>query len=56
MRVTAEGVETAQQMQFLEALGCDEIQGYFIGRPTPATDIPPLLAARRPVAAPTLAA
>lgn len=29
----AEGVETAGQMAFLRALGCDEIQGYFISRP-----------------------
>ena len=44
MRVTAEGVETADQMRFLTALGCDEIQGYFIGRPTDAASAMQLLA------------
>lgn len=31
--VTAEGVETLGQVNFLRATGCDEVQGYFIGRP-----------------------
>ncbi len=35
MGVVAEGVETAAQLQFLSASGCDEVQGYFIGRPQP---------------------
>lgn len=33
LATTAEGVETVEQMEFLEALGCDEIQGYYIGKP-----------------------
>jgi EAL domain-containing protein (putative c-di-GMP-specific phosphodiesterase class I) len=32
-RVVAEGVETAETQTLLVALGCDEAQGYFIGRP-----------------------
>jgi diguanylate cyclase (GGDEF)-like protein len=56
MRVTAEGVETVAQRQFLEALGCDEIQGYLIGRPAPAADIQPLLSARSARSEATLAA
>jgi diguanylate cyclase (GGDEF)-like protein/PAS domain S-box-containing protein len=33
--VTAEGVETEKQRQFLEKEDCDEIQGYLIGKPAP---------------------
>jgi EAL domain-containing protein (putative c-di-GMP-specific phosphodiesterase class I) len=31
--VTAEGVENAQTLEFLNTVGCDLAQGYFIGRP-----------------------
>ena len=33
--VTAEGVESASQLECLRRLGCGEAQGYFIGRPVP---------------------
>jgi len=36
LRLVAEGVETADQLSFLRALGCDEIQGYYVSRPLPA--------------------
>jgi EAL domain-containing protein (putative c-di-GMP-specific phosphodiesterase class I) len=36
MRTIAEGVETAAQMEFLRARGCDEVQGYWYCRPVPA--------------------
>jgi EAL domain-containing protein (putative c-di-GMP-specific phosphodiesterase class I) len=35
MPIVAEGVETAQQLAFLRAEACDEVQGYFIGKPLP---------------------
>jgi len=36
--IVAEGVETADQLQFLTASGCDRAQGYLLGRPMPAAD------------------
>ncbi len=40
----AEGVETEEQFRYLEELGCDMIQGYYLGRPMPAEEIEKLLA------------
>jgi diguanylate cyclase (GGDEF)-like protein/PAS domain S-box-containing protein len=37
LRVTAEGVETEAQLQFLRGERCEEVQGYLFGRPAPAT-------------------
>ena len=36
--IVAEGVETIEQMQFLRALGCDQLQGYLFSPPIPADD------------------
>ncbi len=36
--VVAEGVETEEQLKFLASESCDEVQGYFIGRPLPIAD------------------
>jgi PAS domain S-box-containing protein/diguanylate cyclase (GGDEF)-like protein len=36
LRVVTEGVETQQQLEILRALGCDEAQGYLLGRPESA--------------------
>ena len=35
LKVVAEGVETEEQAQCLRRLNCDEMQGYWFGRPVP---------------------
>ena len=42
--VTAEGVETPEQVRTLSAMHCDFLQGYLIGRPVPCAEIPAELA------------
>lgn len=39
LEVVAEGVETAEQVQFLSDQGCDMVQGYFLSHPQPAQKI-----------------
>ena len=43
MATTAEGVETAEQMERIRSDGCTDIQGYLISRPVPAAEIARLL-------------
>ena len=38
MTITAEGVETSAQVEFLKDLHCDDIQGYFFSKPLPLTE------------------
>ena len=44
LRVVAEGVETEEQLRFLQDLHCDEIQGYLISKPVPQAQASDLLA------------
>ncbi len=39
LKVTAEGVETEQQLQQVRLLGCTEMQGYLLSHPRPAAEI-----------------
>ncbi len=39
LRVIAEGVEHDRQLAFLRQFGCDEVQGYLIGRPMSPADL-----------------
>lgn len=43
LQVIAEGVETAEQAQFLKEHGCDQIQGYFFSPPLPDTEFEKML-------------
>ncbi|MCD2510987.1 putative bifunctional diguanylate cyclase/phosphodiesterase [Comamonas endophytica] len=43
LTVLAEGVETAEQLEFLRARGCDHFQGYLCSRPLPAEGFEQLL-------------
>jgi len=39
LNVIAEGVETQAQLMFLEAMGCDQVQGFFFAKPTPVQEM-----------------
>jgi len=51
MSTTAEGVEDAKQAELVRDLGCTKIQGFYFGRPMPATEARSLVVKRRHVAA-----
>lgn len=39
LTVVAEGVETPEEYRYLSARGCDQIQGYYTGRPVPPDEV-----------------
>jgi diguanylate cyclase (GGDEF)-like protein/PAS domain S-box-containing protein len=43
LRAIAEGIETPAQLAFLQALGCEQGQGYLFARPASVADVTPLL-------------
>src|SRR4029077_2588526 len=45
LKVVAEGVETADQLKFLQTLGCDQYQGYYFSPAIPAQDFAALVMA-----------
>ena len=46
LEVVGEGVETEHQLDFLEAQGCDLLQGYLLGRPAPRDEMIRILQAK----------
>jgi diguanylate cyclase (GGDEF)-like protein/PAS domain S-box-containing protein len=47
LQVIAEGVETAEQLAFLTANGCDQVQGYLFSRPLPIGELEVFLRGRQ---------
>ena len=43
LKVTAEGVETDEQLAILKAEGCHSVQGYLLSRPVPGDQVAALL-------------
>jgi diguanylate cyclase len=43
LKVVAEGVETLEQLKFLQSVGCDQYQGYHFSEPLPAAEFAELV-------------
>jgi EAL domain-containing protein (putative c-di-GMP-specific phosphodiesterase class I) len=48
LSVTAEGIESADQLEQLRSLGCDHGQGYYFAKPMPSDRVPALLLTTAP--------
>lgn len=46
LKLVAEGVETEEQRVYLQARGCDLVQGYFYSKPLPVEQIVDFIRAR----------
>jgi EAL domain-containing protein (putative c-di-GMP-specific phosphodiesterase class I) len=49
LKVIAEGVETAEQLQLLRESGCDQIQGFYFSGPVPADEFAGMLRGRKSI-------
>jgi EAL domain-containing protein (putative c-di-GMP-specific phosphodiesterase class I) len=47
LKLTAEGVETVEQLEVLQSIGCHEIQGYYVSKPMPAFEFAAFARKRR---------
>ena len=43
IKITAEGVETADQLDFLVDIGCDQLQGFYFSQPVRHEDVAPIM-------------
>ena len=48
LKIVGEGVETAEQLDYLKAQGCDQVQGYLFSRPLPADAVIEFIRQRNP--------
>ncbi len=51
--VVTEGVETEEQYNFLQSIGCEYIQGYYFAKPMPVSDYEKLIIENKPIEAET---
>ena len=49
LEVVAEGVETKEQLNYVRALGCQLVQGYFLSKPLPEAEFVLLLEKSNPL-------
>ncbi len=54
--LTAEGIETREQAEFLKSIGCTQAQGYYFGRPVPEIEVAAIIMRNYSDAIATLAA
>ena len=56
LTITAEGVETREQADFLSEIACHQLQGFLFSRPLDAVDLPHYLLTQVPTRAPLVKA
>lgn len=53
MTMIAEGIETKEQVEFLQHIGCDYIQGYYFAKPMPVREFEQLMGYQEPQQTPS---